>query len=437
MKLNIMPEQVNLLLIEDDLKVAELIKEQLNSTRHTEFNIVVKTTLEDALLYLQDECALEEECNIDVILLDLMLPNSKGIETFQEVQRHIANIPTVIISAFEDIACKCVGMGAQDYLVKPDIPAPLLVRSVKYAIKRTDIEKQMKNVIMTSPLGYHLYEVIDDDFVFVGHNPSANRILGIDNSQYIGKRIQDAFPNLSSELIEKYRKAMYGIPVVSEIYPYEDDKIHHGYYRVNAYRTAPRHLTVTFEDITQIIKTRNKLEETLEKYKNLIEVTSASIFGLDFVNEKFTYVNETMCDLMEYSREELLQMGPPDFLTPRSKKVWYDRVEALKKGEYVHENVEYECITKTGKKVWVLVTATYPDVTQPIVTANCVAIDITQKKIAEEIIKQREIDAFKLLEGKISMWKDEIRRQEEETKEDLELIDKQISSIDNSNGAEI
>ena len=176
------------------------------------------------------------------------------------------------------------------------------------------------------------------------------------------------------------------------------------------------------------------LKKTLSEYKNLVEVYGASVFGLDFINQKFTYVNDVMVELMGYSREELLKMGPPDFLTTRSKKVWFDRIEALKHGDYVHENVEYECRKKNGEKVWVLVTTNYPDISQPIIEANAVAINITTTKIASEIIKQREVDAYKLLEEKIQIWKNEIQIQEADREQERKVFENNLLTIKNEVG---
>jgi len=437
MKLNIIPDEVNLLLIEDDKQVASVIAEQLNSTRHTKFNITTKTTLKEGLEHLDEECALEENCDVDVILLDLVLPNSHGVDTFLQIQKNTLNIPIVIISAHEDIACKCVGLGAQDYLVKPDIPPALLVRSVNYAIKRNDLESRMRNVIMSSSLGYHMYELKDGELYFTGYNPASNKILKVDNSKYIGKKIQDAFPTINNEVIESYMKAIKGEPWLNQIVSYEDAPIKSSSFEVSAYRTAENQLTVTFEDITEKIKIEEKLKDTLNEYKNLVEVTGASIFGMDFVKQKFTYVNDVMCRTLGYSREELLNMWPTDYLTPRSTREFNLRIEALKRGDYIHNNVEYECIRKDGQRIWVLVTTSYPDIHQPIITANAVAIDITEKKVAEEIIKQRELDAYKLLEGKIQTWKHEINQQEIEREENLQMIDAEILSLNDSNKIEV
>lgn len=438
MKLNIIPEEVNLLLIEDDEDVAQVISEQLNSSRHTKFNITRRATLKEGLEELDNACALEEDCEIDAILLDLVLPNSHGVDTFLQVQKNTLNIPIVIISAHEDIACKCVGLGAQDYLVKPDISAGLLIRSVKYSIQRTNIEKKMRNVIMTSSLGYHMYEYRDGELYFSGYNPASDRILNVDNSRFLGLKIREAFPNLTDELYQGYIDAMHGKPWTNKITQYKDDNISHTHFRVNAYKTSNHTLTVTFEDITDQIKTEKRLQETLVEYKNLIEVTGAGIYGIDFKNNKFTYVNDVMCEQLGYTKEELLELGPTDILTKRSLEIWAERHTALQRGEFIEDTVEYQAKRKDGSLMWVLVTAEYiEDEDKNVVGANVVAIDISEKKLAEEIIKQRELEAYEVLEDKLRSWKQELTKQDVERQENLDLIDSQILSLNVSNKVEV
>ena len=138
------PDEVSLLYIEDDEVLADVINGLLNISKHTIFKVIHKKTLDEGFKYLVNECNNQDDCKIDIILLDLVLPNSKGVETFLKVQKKCAFLPVVIISGFEDLACKCVKLGAQDYLIKPNIPADLLIRSIKYAIQRTKlIEKHL------------------------------------------------------------------------------------------------------------------------------------------------------------------------------------------------------------------------------------------------------------------------------------------------------
>jgi len=430
MKLNVIPKEVNVLYVEDDNELVKMMTEELNSTRHTKFNITVRRTLKEALKYIDKECSSEDNCNIDVILLDLKLPNSRGVNTFIKVKEKVNFIPIVIISEHEDIACKCVNLGAQDYLVKPDIPANLLIRSLKYSITRNDIERKMRNVITTSTLGYHMYELVDDKLIFTGYNPASDKILGVDNSQFIGKELNEAFPGISSLVEKQYRDALNGIPWENQHVKYKNSQIHEATFRVNAYRTAKNFLTVTFEDITGKMKIKEDLAKTLEEYKMLVEVTGAGIYGIDFINDKFTYVNDVMCKQLGYTKEELLALGPSDILTNASINKWMERFASLKRGEYIDDTVEYEAIKKDGSTMFVLVTAKYiEDAKKNIIGANVVAIDITGKKLAEQALERKEIEVFTELERKIQDWKTEISIKHDENENQLQLIDAEIMSL--------
>jgi serine phosphatase RsbU (regulator of sigma subunit) len=75
----------------------------------------------------------------DVILLDLTLPDSQGLETFFAVHAHAGQVPIVVLSGYDDqaSAVKAVQTGAQDYIVKGQVTDQVLVRSIRYAIERS------------------------------------------------------------------------------------------------------------------------------------------------------------------------------------------------------------------------------------------------------------------------------------------------------------
>jgi phosphoserine phosphatase RsbU/P len=78
------------------------------------------------------------ERDFDVILLDLSLPDSSGLETFLVMHAHAGEVPIVVLSAYDDeaTAIKAVQAGAQDYLVKGQVNDSALIRSIRYAIER-------------------------------------------------------------------------------------------------------------------------------------------------------------------------------------------------------------------------------------------------------------------------------------------------------------
>jgi len=125
---------IQVLLIEDDLGDADLIIEFLELVKSTQFQITHHRCLQE-VLQPRDQDAY------DVILLDLSLPDSFGLETVEQVYNQFATTPIVILSGLEDesLATIAVKKGAQDYLVKGDFDSNLLVRSIRYAIERSKI----------------------------------------------------------------------------------------------------------------------------------------------------------------------------------------------------------------------------------------------------------------------------------------------------------
>jgi DNA-binding NtrC family response regulator len=83
---------------------------------------------------------------IDVVLLDLGLPDGRGISTFSVLHRHSPDIPVIVLTGHDDeeLAIEAVQKGAQDYLVKGKVDGGLLRRSIRYAIERQKLRTQLK-----------------------------------------------------------------------------------------------------------------------------------------------------------------------------------------------------------------------------------------------------------------------------------------------------
>jgi len=129
----------NVLLVEDNLGDAFLIQEQFKSAKTFEYSIVHVDYLNKAITYL-------EQSPCDVILLDLSLPDSQGIETLKTIAKKAMQIPIVILTGTndEELAIQAVRQGAQDYFVKGQVMGQVLVHALHYAIERKLIEEQLK-----------------------------------------------------------------------------------------------------------------------------------------------------------------------------------------------------------------------------------------------------------------------------------------------------
>ena len=136
--------------------------------------------------------------------------------------------------------------------------------------KKVD-DSSFKSIIQSSPMGVHVYKLEESDrLVFKNYNPAADTILQTNNSEYVGKTIEVAFPNLSTtEIPDRYREVCrkgvsYHLPEV--IYK---DGIIDGIFEVFAFQTAPYEMATLFRDITEYKLARDKIKEheTFIKFK--------------------------------------------------------------------------------------------------------------------------------------------------------------------------
>ncbi|HEY4760325.1 MAG TPA: SpoIIE family protein phosphatase [Thermoguttaceae bacterium] len=124
-------ERVRILLVEDDPDDVYVMRNLLGDRWGGPFELVNVELLSAAIERCQEE-------KFDVVLLDLGLPDSSGLETFFSIYAHAGDVPIVVLTGLSDerAAVKAVQAGAQDYLVKGQLTDRLLVRSLRYAIER-------------------------------------------------------------------------------------------------------------------------------------------------------------------------------------------------------------------------------------------------------------------------------------------------------------
>jgi signal transduction histidine kinase len=131
-------ESIKVLLVEDNLGDARLLYEGLEEALPGQFGITHVRRLSEAMEYLW-----EETCN--VVLLDLGLPDSHGIDTLVLTRAQAPGVPIVVLTGFQDevLGDQALKEGAQDYLVKGQVDSKLLARSMRYAIARKAAEEAL------------------------------------------------------------------------------------------------------------------------------------------------------------------------------------------------------------------------------------------------------------------------------------------------------
>jgi two-component system cell cycle sensor histidine kinase/response regulator CckA len=128
-----------ILLVEDNPLDVRIIKEILPRGGESSFELTHADRLSKGIEILAAG-------GIDVVLLDLNLPDSRGLDTFDTVLAQGMKVPIVIISGVGDetVALEALKRGAQDYLVKGELSTHIISRSIRYAIERKQIEEELK-----------------------------------------------------------------------------------------------------------------------------------------------------------------------------------------------------------------------------------------------------------------------------------------------------
>ncbi len=178
----------------------------------------------------------------------------------------------------------------------------LWIKRLKQRVRRrgkalAESEEKFRRIVDSSPPGMHFYKMdAPGNLIFTGANPAADAILGVDNRQFIGKTIEQAFPALAeTETPRRYRQVCtLGEPWRAEQITYDEGRIK-GAFEVTAFRTAPGVMAVMFQEISERIQTRQALKRSEERFRSLVEY---ALVGICIVKEgRLVYMNpefETM-----------------------------------------------------------------------------------------------------------------------------------------------
>jgi PAS domain S-box-containing protein len=147
-------QKLTILLVEDNPGDALLIRHLIKKVKLLEVELLVAVCLADAFAYL-DASARKEISGIDLILLDLQLPDSDENQTFARMRDKTHSIPVIVLSNIKDehLSLQAIKEGAQDYLLKGEIDSKLLKKSIWYAIERNNLFQE--RLLVTQELRAH------------------------------------------------------------------------------------------------------------------------------------------------------------------------------------------------------------------------------------------------------------------------------------------
>jgi PAS domain S-box-containing protein len=290
-------KKIKVLLIEDNPDDVELIRRKLERSANAKFSITSVTRLHDGLEHLARN-------KTDLILSDLGLPDSHGLDTVTKILLEVPNIPLVVLSGFDDeaIAIKAVQSGAQDYMVKGQLEGTQIERSLSYAIERTQLQKELEQYTQEiSKVQANLHKILEknaDAIVVVSGdrkilfaNPAAEFILGHKQRELLNKSFD--FPLDAGKTSEIEITQHNEGKITTEINTVKID-----------WEGKPAYLA-SMRNITKRKRAEEALRLSEDRYRNIVELAHD---GIITVNTKgvFTSCNPAFLQFIGFPGEEII-----------------------------------------------------------------------------------------------------------------------------------
>ena len=404
--------KIRVFLIEDNPGDARLIRGLLAEAGNSLFDLGHADCLSIGLKRLA-------EGGIDVLLLDLSLPDSQGLDSLSKVLAKAPKVPIVVMSGLEDesVAIKTVQEGAQDYLIKGSVDARLLARSLRYAIER----QHLREALSESESHYRLLADNAADVIWTVNlkwmityiSPSIERLLGYTAEETMKLTLKDILTPDSAEQARKAIRDQIEIRTPRSQYPPLVLTLEH-VRKDGSTLWAEVMLSFLWDKdgklsevlgVTREITERKKAEETLHQreqdYLILLESTHDSILVVDAETLKVVFANRRAA--LMFGFDPVLHDGVGvnllDFVHPEDREI---AIKGFVEDVYQRERrqrYDVRAKTKDGREILVSALATRIEF-QGRVAVLLSLRDVTKDRRMEE--EKQRLEEELLLAGRLA-----------------------------------
>jgi len=358
---------IRILLIEDNPGDARLIQEMLSEGGDGQFEVEVVGRLSAGLEHLEQGDV--DLVLVDVVLLDLGLPDSQGIYTLLRVHERVPSLPIVVLTGLsdEELALRAVQLGAQDYLIKGRVDSNLLAHSIYYAFERKRMEQELREK-------KEQMEAQNDELRAMNEELQATEAeLRASNDE-----LQAANEELQATEAE-LRASNDELQAANEELQATEAEL----------RASNDELQAANEELRCEIAERKQAEERLqqseEKYSTLVEQGNDGIIIIQ--DGVLQFANSKMVELTGFSLDKALGRSFVDFVSPGNRELVAERYKRRVSGEGVPNKYEIEILSEGGGKIPVEISASSIEYAgRPADMA--IVRDVTERKRAEESIKR-------------------------------------------------
>ncbi|AKB19961.1 PAS domain S-box protein [Methanosarcina sp. WWM596] len=266
-------------------------------------------------------------------------------------------------------------------------------------------EEKIKNLADIVESSNDAIGTLSLDGVITGWNKGAEQVYGYSAKEILGKTVSILAP---SHLDEETKRLAEMVKKGEKIYNYETSRLRKDgkvidvslnlfpVFDISGKLTT---ISVISRDVTESKKAEEKLKESEEKYRNIVETANEGICVMD-ADTIVTYANKKMIDMLGYTLEEGIGRPILDFFSEESKAIVKLNVE--KRRQDVNENHEYKLIRKDGSSLWVLISSKFLfDKDGKFMGWISMLTDITKRKEAEKTLENTEIARKKEIHHRI------------------------------------
>lgn len=388
---------LSILIVEDNPGDLFLLEELLRGSTLPIKQLIKVTSAGEACKVLQKE-------EINLVLLDLSLPDSNGLQSYEIVDEYAGSIPIVVLTGLIDmeIALETIASGAQDYLIKGEFDEKLLEKSIQYSIERKKSQESLRESIDR----YKFVTRVTNDVVW-DMNLSSKTILWAEENmrRVFGYDVENGETDFDfwSDKIhpddrDRVVKNLLEVCNDQKSDQWEDE---YRFIRSNgdyAYVLDQGYLLYvngksirmigSMQDITERKLAELKLLDSEKRFRSLVQNGSDMIKILDNKGI-FTFSSPSVEKELGYRQDEIVGQSTFDFIHPDDLQDIRHRFEIIKKTDY-HEIPYFRFKNQKGEWRWLetkLTNLLADPAVQGIVSNSR---DVTEKKQAEEAILASE-----------------------------------------------
>ncbi len=395
------PEKLRVLLVEENAGDVFLLREMVNEDPGSRFRVTAETG------HLSRAVELLAEAAADVVLLDLNLADSRGVETFTAAHQAAPEIPIIVLSGEddEDLALQTVQLGAHEYLVKGRIDPHLIHRALRYAIERARgeaqlaEERQLLNTLLENVPDRIYFK--DPRSRFIRINRALTLLLGLQKpEEAYGKTDADFYgaEHAHAAREDEIHVMQTGEPILGKI---EFERLIGGGKSWSLTTKLPlrnrQGRVIGTCGISREVTAMKEMEDQLATERNLLRAVIDNLPDLIFLKDaEGRYLLDNAAHLRSVGASESSEVRGRtvfDFFPDEIARVFHEDDMSIIRSAQPLINHEEQVTDARGNQRWLL-TSKIPwlDESGLAVGLVCISRDITEQKLAEAHLKQANAD---------------------------------------------